>query len=67
MRESRLLVDHATIEEVRIKKIQGVAPDRYRVLAVAVPVLHLLGNLIPTPMMAMYFIQTGGDWKYAFR
>jgi hypothetical protein len=67
IREAKLLVDHVIIEEVRLKKVKGVTPDRYRVVAVAVPVFRNKGDLMPVPMMAMYFVQVGEDWKYAFR
>jgi hypothetical protein len=67
IREAKVLVHHVKIEEVRIRKVKGVMPDRYRVVAVAVPVFSHKGELMPVPMMAMYFVQVGEEWKYAFR
>jgi hypothetical protein len=67
IREAKLLVDHVKIEEVRINKIKDVPPDRYRIVAVAVPVFRHRGELRPVPMMAMYFVQVDGQWKYASR
>lgn len=67
IREAKLLVDHVKIEEVRIKKIKDVTPDRYRIVAVAVPVFRYKGELRPVPMMAMHFVQVGERWKYAFQ
>jgi hypothetical protein len=67
IRDAKLLVDHVKIEEVRIKKIKDVKPDRYRIVAVAVPVFRHKGELRPVPMMAMYFVQVGEKWKYAFQ
>jgi hypothetical protein len=67
IRDAKLLVDHVKIEEVRIKKIKNVTPDRYRIVAVAVPVFRYKGELRPVPMMAMYFVQVGEKWKYAFQ
>lgn len=67
IRDAKLLVDHVKIEDVRIKKVKDVTPDRYRIAAVAVPVFLHKGELTPVPMMAMYFVQVGGEWKYVFR
>lgn len=64
IRQAKLLIDHIKIEEVRIRKIRDVTPDRYRVIAVAVPVFRHKGELTPVPMMAMYFAQVGEQWKY---
>jgi hypothetical protein len=67
IREAKLLVDHIKIEEVRIKKVKDIAPDRYKIVAIAVPVFRLKGALRPVPMMAMYFVQARGEWKYVYR
>jgi hypothetical protein len=64
IRQAKLLVDHVKIEEVRIRKIRDVTPDRYRVVAVAVPVFSHKDELKPVPMMAMHFVQVGEQWKY---
>lgn len=67
IREAKLVVDHVKIEAVRIKKVKDVMPERYRIVADAVPVFRHEGELRPVPMMAMYFVQAGGQWKYAYR
>lgn len=67
IREAKLLVDHVKIEEVRVKKVKDVTPDRYKIAAIAVPVFRYEGELRPVPMMAMYFVQVGEQWKYVLR
>jgi hypothetical protein len=65
--QAGILVEHVRIEDVRIKKIsKDAAQDRFTAIAIAVPVFLVKDEPKPVPMMALFFVQIGGRWKYTY-
>jgi hypothetical protein len=67
VREAGLLVDHVDIQDVRIKQIPDTLSPRHLTAAIVVPVFEIKGAPTPMPMLALYFVQADGQWKYLWQ
>lgn len=67
VREAKIVVDHVEIENVVIKSVDGAAPPKHFVIAAVMPVLMHQKKEIRSPMMRLFFIQIGEQWKYSFK
>lgn len=67
VREATIIVDHVEIENVVLKSVDGAAPPKHFVIAVVMPVLVHEKQEIRSPMMRLFFIQIGEQWKYSFK